>query len=387
MPARSITIDAVERDPLDLRLNALLDRVISAERAALRLGDTLGPPLSFDEVFDYYESARFLYGAKLKELEPRLESIRKTWSRLLEADRRVFRFLALRGVVDGALTPRSAICAWAYTGTTWQGQHLVTAEPHTYTGTLAVMMELIEWLHTADVPYARLLFRPTNRGVSHLFSGLTQQLPSDRACLSVVDYGTTRIDRLRLPAADPSVSVAATPASAQLAHGLYHGLVHPVELRSLELSDPELGRIGDIYGSNGLMRGRAVFVAMKDERPLGAVIVNHGSEGINFSLLENAIEYLYVSPGLAPDDRRAVWSSLMQAAVAEVATRRDYVVAALDPSHRELAVACGLCSPDPKQYAVLTVDHRDDCFLRSIAYFADCYRALVLAAASQGGRA
>ena len=344
----------------------------------MSLIETLAPPVTFEELFAFYRESGFLYPGKLAALDDRRDVVERTWRRLLGADGSVFRFISRLGLDEGRPRLINAVCAFAYAPGTWQAQHLVSLRRREYTGTLALLMALSEWGHAVGIEFARFSFRPSNPGTNALFGGVAERLSTDLASLSLVDYGLTsratssssagaarpwrsvRWDRTRAPSQRPSTS----------------RFSNPVELASLCLAQPTLHDLDAAYEIHGLTRRRTVLVALDSGRVVGACIVNHSSEGINFSFLENAIEYLRVAPDQPPLRRRATWLSLARAAVAEVARMRDHVVCLTHPGDRDLASAAGLVPADPKQYSVLTVSMRDG-FVGMTDCFADYYRALL----------
>jgi hypothetical protein len=332
------------------------------------------PRVGFEELFDFYGAAGFLYPAKLAALEARWPAIETTWRRLLVAED-VFALIARRAS-DGALANTAS--AFAYAGGTWQGQHLVSRVRREYTGTLAVLIRTVEWFRDHGAAHGRISFRPNNPGTNRLFGAVVERVPCRLACISVADYGLAPLEQVSLRAAR---RVRVTRDAAALARDFYERTLHPVEAASLRLDDPRLADVGSAYADAGLHRSRTVLVATLGGAVAGAVIVNHASEGINFSFLENAIEHLRVAPHLSPKSRRSVWMTLLHAAVETVAAQgRDYVVATTDPRDRDLAVASGIVPEDPKQYATLTASERG--FTRAIGCWREYYDALLAAQAS-----
>jgi hypothetical protein len=357
----------------------LLDRLVRQEREGIRLVTAIAGSPRFEDVFELYRASGFLYSSKSAALHPHMAAIEQTYHRLLAPESRIFRFVARFGVVDDAVRIRNAISAFSYTGGTWQGQHLVSREHHEYTGTLAVLIELVQGLHDDGAPHIRLLFRPNNPGASTLFGDVARRLPTHLQALSIVDYGLVP-SRAILP--DPGVSTDLTvrplqPMEHELAERFYRRLLHPVELASLELADPLLRAIGVLYDRGRLRRRRRVVVAIDHGEVVGACLLHDCSLGINFSFLENAIEQLRVRPDLPEVQRMRVWNSLAATATADARERGRDVVITLDPGDRDMAVAAGLMAPQPKQYAVLTVTRRGDGYLRSIDCFVDYYRRLL----------
>jgi len=330
---------------------------------------------AFDEVFDFYRRSGFLYPGKLVALEPRLPAIEATWRALLAPGSDVFCFVARRRLEGERAVFKNTACAFAYAPGTWQMQHLVSAERGEYTGTLWVIARLVESLHQVGAHYTPISFRPNNPGVNRLFGAITEHLPDRLVSRSIVDYGLAPARPLDVPH-DNGVTVLEGLDPTEL----YARLLHPVELASLRFDDPELAELDAAYGAAGLTRCRTEFTAVSDDRIVGACLLHHASEGINLSFLENAIEYVRVAPELSAPRRRDVWVALMGAAIEAVRRRRDYVVVALSPGDRDLAVAARLVAPNPKQYAVLTIARKDNGLLRGLecleGYYRERFRAI-----------
>lgn len=360
-PASPVALPQVDR---------LLSRLVASERASVSLIEALAPPVTFDQLFAFYRDSGFLYPGKLAAVDDRRDAVERTWRVLLGADRSVFRFISRLALAGGRPRLVNAICAFAYAPGTWQAQHLVSLQRREYTGTLALLLALSEWGHDVGIDFARFSFRPNNPGTNALFGDIAQRLPSDLASLSLVDYGLTNLRDVDLPGGRDSPVLVRSLGSDEgaAAAAFYERVLDPVELASLRLAQPRLHELDAAYGLHGLTRRRSVLVALDGGHIIGACIVNHSSEGINFSFLENAIEYLRVAPDQPALTRRATWLSLARAAVAEVARTRDYVVSLTHPGDRDLATAAGLVPADPKQYSVLTVAMREGC-----AGMTDCF--------------
>jgi hypothetical protein len=363
----------------------LLDRLVRQEREGMRLVAALAPSVTFDDVFDLYRDSGFLYAAKLEALAPVIDDIYATWKRALAADSGVLCFVARRGLLNNWVVLRNAICAYAYAPRTWHAQHLVSRERGEYSGTLAVLVSLTEQLPAAGAAHVRLSFRPNNPAVAELFGSLEHVLSAQERAVTVVDYGTPPANTFA-PSDDDSLGIevrALQADEAAAARDFYRQVLDPVELASLGFEDVTLSGLDNEYRAVGLTRRRAVLLAVERGEPVGACIVNRSSPGINFSLLENAIEYLRVRPDLDDPRRRRVWTALAQCAVADVRARAARVVVALDPGDRDLSVPAGLVAHQPRQYAFLTVCVLGEAWRRSIEHFVGCYRRLLAAQAQR----
>ncbi len=261
----------------------LLDRLVRQERETLRVMAQVLPP-TFDAVMELYRASGFLYPAKLAALKPRLPAIERTWRSGLQERSRVLRVVGRWGIVDGEVRLRSAISAFAYAEGTWQGQHLVSRERREYTGTLAVLAELVEGLHRVRAPYIRLSFRPDNPGTNLLFGGVTERLSSRVHKLAVIDYGMAQVNSISLePPSRPGVRVVRLDQDAsEEARRFYARVLHPVELASLGLEDPGLRSLDARYRQVGLRRRRKVLVAREHGEIVGACLVHDTSHGLLF---------------------------------------------------------------------------------------------------------
>jgi hypothetical protein len=364
----------------------LFDRLVRQERESIRLAARLLPKPSFDEVFELYRESGFLYPAKLAALEAEMPSIERTWKRALASDTTTFRTVARYGLVSGQIRLRNAASAFAYAAGTWQLQHLVSRERHEYTGTLAVMMELVEALHHDEGSYIRWSFRPNNPGIERLFGAVPQRLGAKYCHLGLCDYGCVPFERLRLPPVRPTEITVKPLASDEgaAAAAFYQRILHPVELASLALQDPQLRQVDPAYQAAGLARRRRVLLAIDHGEVQGACLVHDTSPGLNFSFLENAIEHLRVRPGLSTLRRTEVWTALASAAAEDARARADKVVVALAPGDRDISVASGMIAAEqPRQYAVLTLSRESHSYLRLLDCFVEYYRGLLSAEATR----
>jgi hypothetical protein len=146
-----------------------------------------------------------------------------------------------------------------------------------------------------------------------------------------------------------------TDATAASVERFYSEHLHPVELRSLHLNESDLEQLDRKFADFGLHRKRAIFMATHGEVIVGAVVCNYASEGMNFSFLENALEYLAIATGLPADLQTEVVAALLRAAM-EYYTRRGraYMVALTEPIYAPILEHLQVASPKPKQYAVFT---------------------------------
>ena len=361
----------------------VLDRLVEEELDALRVQDVLAPSPTFDEVFDFYRAAGFLYPAKFAALGARLPAIEDTWTRLLGVGDEVFKIFTRRRLVDGEPTIKNSVCAVEHAPGTWQCQHLVSADRHEYLGTLSAFLAMAEWLErNPTAAYTRLAFRPGNRGVAALFADWQRAMPRGDASLRTFDYIATPIEAAAAwERADGSAVriVRAGRGDAESLRRLYGSCISPVEIDSLRIDDPWLPGLQAKFARLGLERRRSVLMAVAGETVVGAAICNVGPLGTNFSFLENAVEGVHVTPDAPQPLRVAVFRELMAAAARFYrAQRRPLLVATIEPEYADVAKLLGLGAPGGKQYTLFTGRNSAEGFVASRQCFHRYYRALVL---------
>lgn len=362
--------------PFDRLLHRLIDHEIDTMRAA----EVRGDPITFDEVVNFYGATRFLYPAKLGVLETQFDAVRATWERLIAANDDVFKILMLRRVVDGQLVVKNSICAFEYVPGSWQIQHLVSADRHERSGTLASLIGMIDWLYgRPDVKSARWTYRPDNPGTSRLFGGLAAVLPSDRSLHSLLDYYVTR-----LPPGGPSAQTVLDDVTIRLAEphdladvrALYRAR-HPLMPEWLCLDDPQLVGLNARYRAHGMHRSRDLWLAVRAGQICGTVTCWWASEGVNFSFIENATDDLVIDQAMPADVRTTIARELLTSSMNHYQSRgRPYAVGLVDVESARLDQGIASLPRTSKKYARLCVEH--SCFPAAREYFERHYSRLLL---------
>jgi CRP-like cAMP-binding protein len=347
----------IEAIPVQDTVDHVLGKLMRYELRSLRASGVYEQSVSFNELLDFYESVKFLYPAKLKELKPRFSSIEATWNNLLDANDKVFKVIIRKEISGGQVVIGSSVCAFEYAPGTWQTQHLVSASRHGFTGTLLMLLALINWFgRNTEIDIVRFTYRPDNPGVKRLFGKMSQNLGSEISRSVVYDYAlSTNIDELSNDRTNTN-GYRIIPATDDIIHRVtqfYSSILNPLELKSLCLAEPKLQKTNERFRQFGLYRDRQIFFALVNNRIVGAVICNLASEGINFSFLENEITGLELDEDLSPAMQLAIFRSLICSAVRYYREHnRDYVVFMIRSNYKVLREAVGITSD--KQYAVFT---------------------------------
>jgi len=350
----SASIEAVAvKDEIDHALGKLM----RYELRSLRASGAYDYPVSFNELVEFYESVRFLYPAKLKDMKPRFPSIEATWTNLLNANDKIFKVIIRKEISGGKVIIGSSVCAFEYAPGTWQTQHLVSASRHGFTGTLLMLLALMNWFgRSSEIDIVRFTYRPNNPGVVRLFEKFGENLGSEISHSVVYDYVLSTLVEDLSKDQTSHINYRIVPISDEITQRVikfYASRLHPVELRSLHLADPKLEKSKERFRAFGLYRDRQIFAAVLSDRIVGSVICNLASEGINFSFLENEITALELDDDLSPQMQLAIFRSLISSAVRYYQEHgRDYVVLMIALKYRELREAIGIASS--KQYGVFT---------------------------------
>jgi hypothetical protein len=356
--AASATRSFASAEILRLALERALERVAERELTSIHTAELFGERPTFRDVFEHYRETRFLYSAKLDELGPRLAAIEATWGRLIAADGSVFKILLRHVVEDGRLVPGTSVCAFEFAPQFWMVQHLVSARHHELTGTLAVCLGMADWIHRAGADTSlRFTYRDSNPGVARLFASFHDFVPE--SCIETRRCSYALLDAPRSvehtePLPDGFRIVAVDEHQAPAVAAFYEQLGHGAGLRAMRLSDPWAVALGERYRAHGLERRRRVFAALHAGRVVAAAVAHEASLGVNFSFLENSIEFLEASPELDEATARALVKHLVSAAVRGRSSEAP-VALLVDLARAPLARSAGLL-PDPaKEYVVSTI--------------------------------
>jgi len=336
-------------------IDHVLGKLMRFELRALRSSGVCHDIVSFDELVKFYQSVKFLYPAKLKELAPRFSDIEDTWTKLLNANNKIFKVFIRKELSNGKVVIGSSVCAFEYSPGTWQTQHLVSASRHGFTGTLLMLLALMNWFgRNSDIDMVRFTYRPNNPGVVRLFEKFGKNLGGEMSHSTTYDYLlSTFVNELSKDTKGHTQYsiVPVSDESLQRVIQFYAKRLHPVEFRSLHLTDPQLQKTRRRFSDFGLYRYRQIFAALSNNRVVGAVICNFASEGINFSFLENEITALELDKDLPAQMQLSIFRSLISSAVRYYREHgRDYVVFMIGLKYKGFRDAIGMTSN--KQYAV-----------------------------------
>lgn len=265
--------------------------------------------IGVDELFNLYERTGFLYPDKAARLIPYLGKVKENWRRMLEAGESLLYVLTAGDENEG----RAALAVFRTTHRGWTYQHLVS-EDNPF-GSRAVMLaaEAAMILKGSD-DSAQNWFRPENRFPARVFGSMIQAIGGSLS--SVQNYSYFGLPRALHLTSDQGIRVVPYDAAchkdlcslAETTRG--HVYVTAEELET----DVPLQSLDLLYRRVGLRRTRNVWLAYRQNRPIGAAIAYRGPLGLNFSFLENRCDLL-LNPNLPETELQKTVSALLGAAV------------------------------------------------------------------------
>lgn len=316
------------------------------------LGDTASPVISgrgaFEEIWAHYESAHFIYPAKMQRLMPALRLIETGWPLLLEADADLFQFHAAKQ--EGKIV--SSVCAFRDTHDTYVFQHAASAgQPLAMIACIRAGLAQIN----SDPTFAcaRIYYRPENRWPARTARAIARAIGPDHSTYELHDYLFAKPSNAARGAerAEAGLRIRELlPSEQDLAIALARRAVGRLRARALGFDHPDLTlhTLNTRWLAAGLRRVRRVLVVEQYGALAGLALCHASSVPINFSFLCSRTELL-----IHPDaiDRGRLVTALARASLAEARSRGDpYAVMLTHPDDTAAAVNGGYQATQ-KQYA------------------------------------
>ncbi|MFC8829915.1 hypothetical protein ACFT9I_31830 [Streptomyces sp. NPDC057137] len=270
-----------------------------------------------EDLFDRYESTRFLYPAKRARLDPYWRVILDNWQRARQAGELLHCVVSF----DDPRGGWASMTSWRSTHAGWQTQHLVSDA--TPAGGRAVMLGAVavRMSEKRDVSQQNW-FSPSNRFAALAFGGLVRSIPPGGAAVVPGDYVMVPLPLARVLGGSHGggekqgrvveLDGGACPELADLA-ARCRGEVY-VRAEGLDRDDLRLADVDRLYRLVGLRRYRRIWVSYDATgRMRAAVLAYRGPLGFNFSFLENRCDLL-VAPDLDAEETQRVTDVLLAAA-------------------------------------------------------------------------
>jgi hypothetical protein len=265
--------------------------------------------ITVDELFDLYERTGFLYPDKAARLRPYMGQVKENWRRMFEAGESLLYVLTAGDEKQGHAS--LAVFRTTYRG--WTFQHLVSEDNPFASRAVMLAAEAASILKGSEES-AQNWFRPENRFPARVFGSMIQAIGGSLSSAQNHAYfGLPR--KLSLPS-DSGIRIVPYEAAynrdlcslAEMTRGQVYvtaeELATDVTLKSLDM----------LYRRVDLRRSRHVWLAYRQNQPVGAALAYRGPLGLNFSFLENRCDLL-LAPDLDQTETQRVAAGLLGAAV------------------------------------------------------------------------
>jgi hypothetical protein len=265
-------------------------------------------PAKFADVCAIYRASGFLYPQKSESLEMFWPSIRQLWIHLMRANPS----LLIVGI-EGR-HKRSTGAMWKSSTNNWFVQHLAS-DGDAY-GTASLVMGAIAALYLpSETQGFQVWFRGDNKLPNRVFAmDILDGSGRDRDT-ALHTYNYCRMQKCDMQAKQRSSFdvICCDETTASIATSLISE-VRGTAFASVEEfdRDPFLTGIDNEFRREGLRRYRRIYVALKENAPVGCAIAFRGPLGLNFSFLENRCD-LVLKPGLSVSETAAITEALLHA--------------------------------------------------------------------------
>jgi hypothetical protein len=293
---------------LEIPMQSPIERNFPNEVNVLRAFD-IDVPAKFDDVCTIYRASGFLYPQKSESLEPFWPSIRQSWVHLTRVNPSL-----LLVCVDGR-HKRSTGAMWKSSNHNWFFQHLASHGDAYGTASLVMGATAACYL-SSETQGFQVWFRGDNKLPNRLFGTeiLDESARNRDSALHTYNYcrlqkcamQTTQRSDFEVVCCDESTASIATSLISEV-RGTAFTNVEEID------RDPFLKGIDNQFRREGLRRYRRIYVALKENTPVGCAIAFRGPLGLNFSFLENRCD-LVLKPGLSASETAAIIAALLHAA-------------------------------------------------------------------------
>lgn len=250
--------------------------------------------LDIDQLLDLYQRYNFLYPAKLDKLSPMLPLIKENLFKSFGLPEHIYRLLTH---YNQSQEEFSSIAAWRYTPPTMIIQHLVSNHPlKTREIFLYHILKLAGLKEQERTEFIMTYYQHKTKFVHKMFSSLYQGQVRQSMLLEPFHYFKYNFQPLAL-SSDSCVEVT------ELREQEYWDFRNLVlrergdlyfEAMALQPENLCLQELDEIFQRQGLTRKRVIFVAKdKITNTICAILIlNQGSAGLHFSLIENSSEII-----------------------------------------------------------------------------------------------
>lgn len=249
--------------------------------------------IDVDTLIALYEQHNFLYSAKKEKLLPFIPLIKENLKKAFTLPDFLYRTLTSYNKCENQF---SSIAAWRYSDSSFIIQHLVSNHPvKTREIFLFHILKLAGMGSREGIQAILTYYQPKTRFAHKMFTHLYENQVNDGVCIEPFNYYQYQFGASYAP--DNKVVIEVLQPED---HAAFQQLLlqerGPLYLNTLDLGPGNftLHDLNERYQQAGLFRSRKVLIAReRDAQTIcGALIINTGSIGLHFSLIENSSEII-----------------------------------------------------------------------------------------------
>jgi hypothetical protein len=261
----------------DAKRSYLADFIVRARYPCVENGRTT----SFDELWQFFRQAGFVYPEKEAVLAPMMASVRAAYESIHARPNPVSTAVAIRQ--DGALV---GYCAGvqAYQ-TTWMFHHLA-ALPGNASGSLLSMGTVEHLMQSVEFEYFRMWFFAEASFPRRIFGSFARKVSNaDQSLLRYFSHFHVPVDRRFVGAATGIETSEATDDELFVIERFFVRHDHPIALRAEDLTATglRLDAVRQSYRREGVDRRRHIIAARRDGDVVGFLLAELSSPGLNLS--------------------------------------------------------------------------------------------------------
>jgi hypothetical protein len=257
--------------------------------------------MEVEQLMKLYENYNFLYPAKREKLLPVFSHIKENLKKAFTLPDFIYRTLTC---YDPQQEQFTSIAAWKYSGAAMIIQHLVSNNPvKTREIFLYHILKLAGLSEEGGIQAILTYYQPKTKFVHTMFTYLLEHGVNNGVLIEPFSYYQYRFEQ-----PDRAISKSKTEASEEISISPLQEEDYPA-FRNLLLQErgelylntmdlkPESLTLADLneqFQQAGLFRSRVVLIAKSVEsRKIRAILlINRGSVGLHFSLIENSSELI-----------------------------------------------------------------------------------------------
>ena len=316
---------------------------------------------SFEQLWDFYLEANFIYKQKLDSLRDNLEEIKDTWDKLLQSGKEI-NYTTLRKTENGEAT--NSISLILYYETTWIFQHMVSKRNPK--GMTEVLQDACKWLYrNPHSEYMKVYWRPNNLAPEFMFTSMGAYFKGipNSYLFELFNYFEFKIEhiagRLNKYSEYKSEIVTENKELSQIANILKKNL-HPLIVKSDSLDEISLllPITNRAFSMNNLKRSRNFISTKKDGKIVAIAAVENASIGINLSYYFNKFNFYYIDCECSIEEKRKIVNNLLIKIMEYYQDLdRDFLVTMCNQEFTEILIKIGV---EPiKQYRCMSLARKD----------------------------